>query len=494
VNDAKTRFEQADPTRLIQFPARRMKPASCGFLCVLLIIGAAPLASAAVTISGAKVYQTIDGFGVDANHRSWNGTELQPVLNALIDQAGMTLFRVVYDKTDWEATNDNTDPATMNWTYYNTVYSSAGFTKLWNLVSYLNQRGIIDGIMFNFQGGGPSWMGGGYLSSGMESEWAEQIASMLYYARNTKGLKFTLVAPANEPDYVNEGISMDAATLATCLQRLAQRLDAVGMSDVRIVAPDLASGGTAYMPEILANSVIMGKLAHFGVHSYANGGFPGVYDYILRSAYPDRNFWVTEFNVWCGTCDWGVRGNYDWDFCRGTAENLFDHLSTGASAGFVWEGYDSEYLLHPPTTWSYWGLFSIDNEAAATKTYTPRKNFYTVAQISKFVRPGARRIDVSGSPFWRMQAYYHSTLGQLTIVGINPSSTPVTFDATLASLPALSGLDLYYTTPSVNMASGGRVAISGGAFTATIPGDCVFTLSGKPATTLTAPKNLRVVP
>ena len=47
-----------------------------------------------------STYQVIDGFGVNANYRSWNGDELKPVLDALIDQAGMTLFRVVYDNTN----------------------------------------------------------------------------------------------------------------------------------------------------------------------------------------------------------------------------------------------------------------------------------------------------------------------------------------------------------------------------------------------------------
>ena len=37
----------------------------------------------------------------------------------MIDQGVMTLFRVIYDKADWEATNDNSDPDVMNWAYYN---------------------------------------------------------------------------------------------------------------------------------------------------------------------------------------------------------------------------------------------------------------------------------------------------------------------------------------------------------------------------------------
>ena len=90
------------------------------------------LHGATVTIQGAATNQVIEGFGVNLNYRGWNGTELQPVLDALIGQAGMPLFRVIYDLTDWEGTNDNADSSVFEWTNYNAIYSSAEFTKLWD--------------------------------------------------------------------------------------------------------------------------------------------------------------------------------------------------------------------------------------------------------------------------------------------------------------------------------------------------------------------------
>src|SRR5439155_722145 len=40
---------------------------------------------ASVTIDASKTYQVIEGFGVNANHRSWNN-DLKPVLDQLIDE------------------------------------------------------------------------------------------------------------------------------------------------------------------------------------------------------------------------------------------------------------------------------------------------------------------------------------------------------------------------------------------------------------------------
>ena len=122
----------------------------------------------------------------------------------------------------------------------------------------------------------------------------------------------------------------------------------------------------------------------------------------------------------------------------------------------------------------------MDNPNAAVKTYTPRKQFYTHAQISKWVRPGAQRINVTGSasPFSPLLAFKHTGLGQITIVGINTSGSAATLSGTLASLPAVPHLDLYYTSATTNLAAGGSVAVNNGTFSATIPADCVFTLTG----------------
>jgi hypothetical protein len=47
--------------------------------------------AATLTIDGSQTYQTIDGFGVNANHRSWTNNELKPVLDSLI--AGREIHR-----------------------------------------------------------------------------------------------------------------------------------------------------------------------------------------------------------------------------------------------------------------------------------------------------------------------------------------------------------------------------------------------------------------
>src|ERR1051326_8183928 len=144
------------PYSRMNFPAflRAVKRLQVLIVVSSVLAVASNARAATVTIDGATTYQTIEGFGVNANHRSW-GNDLKPVLDQLIDEAGMTHFRVIFDNADWETNNDNGDPKVMNWAYYKTVYSSPEWQKMWGLMGYLNQKGLTNGVMPNFQGFGP---------------------------------------------------------------------------------------------------------------------------------------------------------------------------------------------------------------------------------------------------------------------------------------------------------------------------------------------------
>lgn len=434
-----------------------------------------------VSVDPAVMYQKMDGIGVNANHRSWRGGELIPALDRLIDEAGMRLFRVVFDLSDWEDPNDNADAAVMNQPYYDALYATPRFEPLWEMAEYLNSRGITDGLMFNFMGWGPDWMGGHSLAPGMEDEWAEMITSLLVYARNVRGIDFKLVAPNNEPNISNEGISTaDGAQYAAALHALAQHLDAAGLGDVRLVAPDLAGGGTAYLPELLADDVVMAKIARFGVHSYSGGGggSSGVGDLIAASDYPQTPFWMTEFNVWCDGCDQGVPGDYNWEYTRGTAEYLFDHLANGAAGATVWEGYDSSYAHHAPAPWSFWGILRVDDIHASSYTYSPRKNFYTVAQFSRFIAAGDVRIGVSTTESGvDLQAYMRPSTGGVAVVGLNDNDAPTDLVVDVSGLPAVTTLQLVQTTSSLSFDYGLPIDVVDGQVHVTVAADAVFTLT-----------------
>ncbi|HEY5917849.1 MAG TPA: CehA/McbA family metallohydrolase [Chryseolinea sp.] len=436
-----------------------------------------------INIDPAKKFQRIDGFGVNANTRSWNGKELEPALNLLLDTLHANIWRVIVESVEkWEDKNDNDDPFVFNWNYYNYLYETEKFQKVWEMIRYLNNRGITDRLMINFMGYAPPWMGIKVIKPQYEDEFVEMITSFFYYALRVKNLKFGLIAPTNETEHHNypEGPHLDGKQHARIIRKLIDRMEGAGiMGDIKIVAPDNASPDKSlkdFIPPLMDDSVVMNKIFRFGFHSY--GGYPkGLQEWLLNARYPTSTYWVTEWNAWCQGCDEGKLGEYDYNFASKSLGYLLDMIQHGASAGIAWEGYDSYYEHHAPSPFSYWGMLAYDFKS---KTYHPRKNFYAIQQISRFVNPGAIRI-FNSNPGDSINAstFYDSALSQLTVVGINKSKRQTTLHFDVEDARSLQRFELYYTNETDNVRKSGNISIDLHSIKAVIPPNCIFTLTGK---------------
>src|SRR6185295_16624011 len=168
-------------------------------------------------------------------------------------------------------------------------------------------------------------MGGSDIHSNQEDEWVEMVATMLYYAKNTEHLQFDMIDPINEPDFDGiEGPQVPAAQYVQLLQKLSQKLDAMGLSSLRLVGPNTAgidNGVNTYMPAMFGSATVMSKLDHFGLHDYG-GGTGGAAARIASSSYPSRNFWMTE------TAD---------------IPGVMSMIGGGAASVMFWDAYDSVY-------------------------------------------------------------------------------------------------------------------------------------------------------
>jgi O-glycosyl hydrolase len=455
-------------------------------VCPLLVACATPsLASltssehANLTVDGTQRFQRIDGFGVNVNSLPWDGGTLTPALSQLADELGASVWRVIVEsKSGWEDTPNAGNATTYNWTYYDQLYETPKFQALWGALGYLQQKHIPT-IMLNVMGCAPVWMGGCAINPADEDYYVTMETSLLYYARNVKHLRIDLFSPMNEEDHGDpEGPLVNSTQYVRILEKLSARLDALGLGDIRLLGPDTASIGAAasdYMPALLAAPQVMAKIEHFGLHDYG-GNAGNAAKVIGDSAYPNRNFWMTEYSAWCDGCDNGAPNPDDWAFATGTSDYLFNFIQQGASSALVYDGYDSYYLHHG--SMGYWGLLSYD---ATSKAYSPRKRFYTVAQVVKFVRPGMVRIGtVSSDESLRVFAFTDPKTGALTIVGRNVNSGAKTLHGTLANMPTSATLALFQTTQALNMERGADVAVRDGAFTAQIAPDSVFTLTNSP--------------
>ena len=458
------------------------------FSCLNFI--ACEKAEVSLVIDGSERFQQIDGFGVNANTRSWNGNTLEPALDMLLDSMNSTIWRVILETVVmWEDVNDNEDPFLFNWAYYHRLYETPKFQKAWDMIRYLNKRGIQDNLMLNFMGPVPSWMGtgevddlklgGDIIDPGYEDEYVEMLTSFFLYARNVENLQFGLVSPFNETDHNGkEGPKIGPQQYVRILKKLMERMQAEGLGDIKYVAPDPADmdkGIHQYMPLFMEDSLIMSKMAHFGLHSYG-GYYSDVGGAIRNSPYPGSTFWITEWNAWRNGLDDGEIGLYNYEFARECVYYLLDLLKNGARAALVWEGYDSYYEHHFPSTFSYWGIMGYHSD---TKTYYPRKHLYAISQISKFVLPGSWQIGIHNQDTSVVAlAFYDPISGRLTITGINDHDKTVHVKGTLGNLPEIRNPEFYYTDENKNLIRSKNIELKDRMIEVAIPANSIFTLTG----------------
>ncbi len=399
-----------------------------------------------MSVNGLNRLQTIDGIGVNINTRSWKDDELKPAIDLLADSMQANIFRVIVETPkEWEDINDNGDPFVYNWKYYDSLYATPKFTSVWKTIAYLNQKGIAHNIMINLMGYLPAWMGGETVAPGQEDEFVEMVVSFLQYARFRQHLEFGLVAPFNESDIQKEGPRLNESRYVEILKKIMIRTKQSGMNDIRFVGPDAAGMNNAvsrYIPKMMKDPFIMSRISRFAVHSYG-GYYAPVDSLISHSSFPDRKFWVTEWNAWRDGLDDGIMTAYNYRFAAQCMGYLLDLLKNGAAAALIWEGYDSYYDHHAPSLFSYWGILSYNKE---NKTYTPRKHFYAISQISKYVTPGSWRVELQSSDDnAQALAFFSPSRNAPVIVGLNSYNKALQINLSLNNLPDITSVQLIFT-------------------------------------------------
>ncbi|HSW79343.1 MAG TPA: dockerin type I domain-containing protein [Candidatus Saccharimonadales bacterium] len=456
-------------------------------IALLLMVGilgayienhASHAATVTINVNGATTYQTINGLGADVNPNSWDNGNLKPALDKLIDEEGMKTFRVGLDMEDWESSNDDNNANNYNWTYYDPIYSGqtsydtnragSNFANTWAVIDYLHQKGIPDsGIILSNMGIGPSWMGGATLQSGKEDEYAEMMASEAYWGYS-HGHTFGYFSPNNEMDIsANEGVSMSDTTWADVMNRIAVRLNNLGMTGIKILGPETCCN-VGFTEAMKTYPTLMAKLDHFDYHNYS-GTDNGAASHVNGTG---KDFWISEY---------------------ASIDNVFPYLDGGASGLLMWEAYDSVYnhaILNghgsqPGNDSLSFGDIPMLQYNSSSKTYTPRLEFYEYEHLFKFVPIGSKRVSASindGND--KVEAFVDNASGRVTILGDTNDSGTDTITINLINVPAVSSYDVYQTATNsgYQFTKTATVTPSNNTLTVTIAQGALFTISGSTGT------------
>ncbi|WP_455836076.1 hypothetical protein [Pseudarthrobacter siccitolerans] len=421
-------------------------------------------------------FQTISGLGVNANVHSWKDGELRPAIDAIAELGDVT-WRVIIDKADWELDPQpiTADPSSSE--HYAQIYGSGKMADLWSTVEHISSKPGQQ-VMVSVMGGVPEWMGGDHIDEAHEDQWVQMIASMVSYGRTVRGLDFKLLGPLNEADWNGiEGPRVAPEQYVRLMRKLIIKLDSLGLTDIRLVGPDTASAAKAiseYLPAMAKDDLVMSRLAHFAIHSY-DGDAAGTRE-ALQDQSPSAGFWVTEFSGPCPGCDSGSPNPTDWASAQASASYAIRLLQQGASGLQQYDAWDGYYEHHE--SMGYWGLLAYDS---ASGRYTPRKSYFVLRQLLKYLPRTAIRIAASsGDDRVAVVAFIDRATGRTTFFGQNTSDQPVPVILRSPQANYTLRLKAFSTDADSDMEQDTTTILSQGIAKYIVRPGAVFTLTGIP--------------
>ncbi len=135
------------------------------------------------------------------------------------------------------------------------------------------------------------------------------------------------------------------------------------------------------------------------------------------------------------------------------------------------------------SAWLYWwweAYYTDDNEGLKLKGGGDTKRHWTFGNFSKFVRPGYKRVNITGAiPKDVLLSAYAGDGGKVVIVAINRGSAAASVPITIAGGTAPASFTPWVTSATDNLKSKDAITVSDGIFTATLAGKTVTTFVSK---------------
>jgi O-glycosyl hydrolase len=298
---------------------------------------------------------------------------------------------------------------------------------------------------------------GGSLKPGREAAYAEYLAKIVERLHDHDHVTLQFVSPMNEPDNSfgdcgQEGMQVPVGQRALVVRALGAVL-ARRAPYAKVIADETTADAilAAEAPQWLAVPGTTRYLAAIAHHTY---DFPN--DALRRLLPPiAKRFatptWMTE--ICCYKGSGGVAtsfgAQYDPTIKQGLwlADQIYDDLTiAGDSAWYWWTALSSVIGCDPKADPACVtrvnksgfndGLLYYDEKFATDgiTTIFPTKRFYVLGQFSRYVRPGAIRHDVSGTPNGvRVMAFQRDT--GWAVVAWNEGRTAATFGLALPGAP-----------------------------------------------------------
>ncbi len=411
------------------------------------------------TVDDSKRYQTIQGFGASFLEAGLVTLDTLPskadqdaVLRALFnprDGAGFSAMKTVIGATDFQSSSQK-------WYTYDDVRNDVSLAHF-SIARDLGPHGLVTYIKRARQAGGqfvlqapmdypPDWMLNDVASDqDVNPDLYQALAD--YFVKyvheyDRQGVHVDYVSPFNEPgnytkislseigtfirDYLGPTFAREKLTTRIQLSEVGGRADAAGR-----------------YPEVLDDEAARKYIAVLPYHGYDGGGYDALA--AMHAKYPNIPMWMTELCCLFSQAD-GLR------FESGDAwvNMIISDLEAGASAWIHWNAILNELggpwlvsPLHNDAESNPQESMVVIDRAKHTVAYTGL--YYYLAHFSKFVRPGATRIETTASAPQGLRAISfqnadHTLVTELVNSNGDPADVQVDWhsQSLTTTLPALS--------------------------------------------------------
>ncbi len=274
----------------------------------------------------------------------------------------------------------------------------------------------------------------------------------------SRGISIKWLSVQNEPDLdcEYESCVWNEEELSCFVPLLRDTLNSRGFSQVELLAPEAMgwSQTDLYLDELDSTGYdqLIDVIATHGYWGDENQAQQDIYrTHVKEHAEPHGlQVWMTEWSdietTWTG-------------------QNLSDPAVFGIDDGLKWASRIANDLVKANTNaWLYWWMYNPNpfpnhaNEGIIVRTpsndFLYPKRFYTMAQFSRFVRPGAQRIGVTGIPSGLSMVGFRShDLRSVILVVVNSGGSAMSVSLDLTRYNTGSSAQVYRTSPTENVAA-----------------------------------------
>jgi glucosylceramidase len=357
-------------------------------------------ASQTITVNPSTTYQSMTGFGASFTDSSaWlvaNSPLRSQIMTKLFSPTngiGLDFLRQPIGASDFSQSlfsyddmpSGQTDPTLA---HFSIAHDNAYILPVLQQALSLNPNVTVMATPWS----PPGWMKssgsmiGGSLNSGDYQVFADYLTKFVQ-AYDAAGVPISLITAQNEPEYSPSnypGSTFTASQEASFIgNNLGPDLQKAGLS-TKIIAYDHNWNDTTFPETVLGNSTAGPYTAGVAWHCYA--GDPSAQT-TVHNAYPNKDTYFTECS--------GTQSANPADTFADSLDWQTENLIIGATRNWAKTVATWNMALNPSggpsmNCTNCTGVVTVDN-SADTATYNAE--YYVLGQASKFVKPGAVRID-----------------------------------------------------------------------------------------------------